>query len=70
LASVTTGLPSVSVPVLSKAMQSMAEKFSIAMPPLKRIPRLAALEMAERTAGVADAIKAQGEATVNSTMPR
>ena len=50
--SVTVGLPSVNVPVLSKAIALTEARRSKCMPPLKRIPFLAPLEIADNVAGV------------------
>ena len=41
MTSVTTGLPSVNVPVLSKAIVSIFANFSTYMPPLNKTPFLA-----------------------------
>ena len=69
-ASVTTGWPLVNVPVLSKAMAFKCANCSKATPLFNKIPLRALLEIAAKVAGVAEATKAQGDATTNMTMPR
>ena len=62
----TSGLPAVSVPVLSKRMAVISPAFSSAMPSRIRMPRrAAALAPAMMAAGVARPI-AQGQATIKT----
>ena len=68
--SVTVGFPSVNVPVLSKAIAFTEARRSKCMPPLKRIPFLAPLEIADNVAGVMAATSAQGDATTSKIIAR
>ena len=58
------------MPVLSKEIARKSARFSKVFPDLKRIPFFAPFDIAAKVAGVAEATKAQGEATTNKTIPR
>ena len=68
--SVTVGLPTVSVPVLSKATTSKRAASSKCAPPLNKTPRRAPLAIAERIAAGVLMISAQGEATTMTVIAR
>ena len=56
----TSGLPFVSVPVLSKASAFTSAKFDKNEPPLNKTPCFAKLEIPDKVAGTALAANAQG----------
>ena len=68
--SVSEGLPTVSVPVLSMATMSMCAARSRWEPPLMRMPRRAAPPMADSTVAGVEMISAQGEATTMMVIAR
>ncbi len=65
---VTSGLPTVSVPVLSKATTLTVAAFSTWTPPLNSTPRRAPLPMADRTVAGVLMTMAQGEAATMTVM--
>ncbi len=65
----TSGLPFVSVPVLSKASAFTSAKFDKNEPPLNKTPCFAKLEIPDKVAGTALAANAQGEAAIKKTKP-
>ena len=67
--SVTFGSPSVSVPVLSKAIAVIAPAFSKNVPPLIRTPFFAAFPIADTMATGVEMTSAQGQATTNNSRP-
>ena len=68
--SVTRGLPSVKVPVLSKATVFTLPMVSKALPPLISKPRRAPTARPEAMAAGVDSTRAQGQAISNSAKPR
>ena len=65
----TSGLPSVTVPVLSNMTALIFANASKCFPPLIKIPARDALDRDDRTAGETDATRAQGDPTTNTTIP-
>ncbi|CSA54473.1 Uncharacterised protein [Vibrio cholerae] len=66
----TCGLPSVKVPVLSKAMVSIFPNCSNAAPPLIKAPRRAAAAKPEVIAAGVEITSAQGQAMSSKARPR
>ena len=70
ITSVTPNLPSVSVPVLSKASAFSPPMFSRCTPPLISTPLRAAWAMPANTAAGVPNASAHGEAATSNSMPR
>lgn len=67
---VTSGVPSVRVPVLSRAAVSISPRRSMATADLTRTPCRPALAMAESSGGMVARTTAHGEATIMKVMAR
>lgn len=68
--SVTRGVPSVSVPVLSSATASTCPSRSITTADLTSTPWRPALAMADRSGGIVARTTAQGDATIMNVIAR
>ena len=69
-AAIITGVPSVSVPVLSKANTFALLKVSMCNPPLNRTPCRAALLMAEMMLTGVEMTRAHGQEMTSNVNPR